>query len=770
MRFTARAVPQGVIPPRLILPASLSAVLTRPLKLDPWTVRLVRSYRTPGGPALSDRSLAASQKKAKTLLERRARQRAASRTKAEARKIGVWAERRTEAQTKIGDVLARRRLRAPGQVLSDVANLVTAHAPRREPDRTTTVIVRSDEPDARAFTRTLESSAGGAELIAAGATVRRLRDAGRGLAYYEVALPVDPRLMTREALNLSWALVQLGCGDAAWPGERPLFVFAGEPTHASHAERSFAWHVDLIRAREAHALPPGDPAGHARGRGAFVAHPDTGFPGTKAPHPEYNADQIDVARSHNVITGKTGGDNAAHSRRPEDAGLPNITHGSATGSLIVGGAPSDDAPDVSTLSEEELKFGELLGGRTYDEGGNPTVERGHIVGVAPEAKTVPIKFIKDAVVDWDASGAEGIGVVRFGDARFLDVLDYAASIDADVMSLSVGGDLSPAVATAFEDLIHDHDVIVVAAAGQTYQHNLLSFLSPDDSVIEPARFQSVIAVAGCAPDGLPWDESHRGPNVDITSPADGIWVAEFEKTKTDADGNRLPMLECASGTSFAAAITAGAAALWVAHWGGKARLKQVYPNVPLAWVFRELLQRTASAVNDAPWDAVNYGPGVLNAELLLQAALPPEDEIPEPPASVGTTLSTIGDIVDGGIVLGHEAWNWLTGQVQAGEETAENLGRAGIAVAAGIGQAIAKGAEDLLATTYAVIAEGGTIAAGALRDVEQFAGDAAAAAEDAATAAADAGQDVVDAAVDVVEQGADDLGEAAGAVANFFGL
>jgi hypothetical protein len=62
-----------------------------------------------------------------------------------------------------------------------------------------------------------------------------------------------------------------------------------------------------------------------------------------------------------VITGKTGGNAAAHSRRAEDASLPNITHGSATGSLIVGGAPSDDAPDVATLSEDELKFGELPG-------------------------------------------------------------------------------------------------------------------------------------------------------------------------------------------------------------------------------------------------------------------------------------------------------------------------------------------------------------------------------------------------------------------------
>src|SRR5439155_25821007 len=131
-------------------------------------------------------------------------ERAASRTKAGARKLGVWAKRHTETQGKIGDVLARRRLRAPGQVLSDVANLVTAHAPRRKPDRTTTVIVSSDEPDAQAVTRTRESSAGGAELIAAGATVRRLRDAGGGRAYYEVALPVDRRLMTREAPNLPW--------------------------------------------------------------------------------------------------------------------------------------------------------------------------------------------------------------------------------------------------------------------------------------------------------------------------------------------------------------------------------------------------------------------------------------------------------------------------------------------------------------------------------------------------------------------------------------
>lgn len=150
----------------------------------------------------------------------------------------------------------------------------------------------------------------------------------------------------------------------------------------------------------------------------------------------------------------------------------------------------------------------------------------------------------------------------------------------------------------------------MAAAGQTYLGNIVSVVSPDDSVIEPARFSDVIAVAGCSTNGQPWDESHRGPNVDITAPDDAIWVADFTGDGVNDGEAMRPVLHAASGTSFATAIVAGAAAAWVAHWGGRKRLKEEhYGDTPLAWVFRELLQRTAGPVSGAAWDTEGSGPG-----------------------------------------------------------------------------------------------------------------------------------------------------------------
>ena len=88
--------------------------------------------------------------------------------------------------------------------------------------------------------------------------------------------------------------------------------------------------------------------------------------------------------------------------------------------------------------------------------------------------------------------------VRISDGDFEKAVGYARRIGADVMSLSVGGTLSDDVCTAIEDAVRDSDMIVVAAAGQTYLANVVSVLDPDDSVIEPARFADVIAVAGCS--------------------------------------------------------------------------------------------------------------------------------------------------------------------------------------------------------------------------------------------------------------------------------
>ena len=636
--------------PDLVMPTSVDRILTRRIKANLSVVRRVQSLHDRGELVLRPGALERGQQRVMRLLDEIKLSRRKADKGAKSDKLRLWNERKKLIRNRVTQTLKSMPMRAPEQVLEDLAKRIN----RLEDDKNATelaaFVVRAKGCDEAGVLRRLASVSGGVELARMGARVRPLKVGRTQARYFQITFPMSSRRLGREALNVAWALKKSGAFEAAWPSERKLYLFSDEPTHADHAPRTFAWHVDLIRGRQAHDLAPGDAQGAQRGAGAIVAHGDTGW----ASHPEYNQNQIDVGRSHNIITGNTGGRAARHSIRPEDKDAPSITHGSATGSLIVGGAPSD-RPDTANIAEENLDFDQFLGGRSLF-GDGPQVDEGHILGIAPAATIVPIRFISNATPDQGDTGINGIGVVRVGDARFVDLLDYAVGIKADVLSLSVGGITSDAVREAFDDAILAHDLIVVAAAGQTYLNNMLSVLSDEDSVIEPARFQHVIAVAGCSVDGRPWDESHRGPNVDITAPSDAIWVAEFDKKRIDeGTGDRRPILQCASGTSFATAIMAGAAALWVAHWGGKQQLKQHYPDTPLAWVFREILQRTARPVFDGEWDSSKYGPGVVNLERLLKEPLPPPEDIPEPPTTVTNLLTSVED----GIALFEDLTDWL---------------------------------------------------------------------------------------------------------------
>jgi subtilisin family serine protease len=740
------------------LQAGLSKVLGKRIKANLRPLAMIDRQIALQVVRISPQALRKGKERARQLIAGLINTRESARSPEKARKLMEWRARKEKIRAQVGKVRARIPMRLPEQVLADLAKVAERASRKLKPAEAATVIIRTSDADAKAVLKRLETLNGGAELIRRGLRAKAMRARRGQEKYFEISLPVHKKHLGSEVLNVAWALKKSGAALAAWPGDRKMFVFDDSMTHATRAERSFAWHVDMIRVREAHQVAPG-PGGAARGQGAVIAHPDTGW----ASHPEYNQDQIDRARSHNSITGATGQNSARHSINPDDADAPNITHGTGTGCLIVGGRETD-SPDLANLEEQDLELADFLSGRNYFAE-NPQVDRGNILGVAPLATVVPIRFISSDSFDTTDSGFAGAGVVRIGDARFDDVVDYAIQINADVMSLSVGGLLSDAVRDAFDQAI-DHDMIVVAAAGQTFFNNILSGLSPEDSVIEPARYRDVIACAGCCPDGRPWDESHRGPNVDITAPADAIWVADFDAERIEASGNRRTILRAASGTSFAASITAGAAALWVAHWGGKARLKQTYPNIPLAWAFREILQRTARTINAEPWDTGRFGPGVLNVERMLKEPLPPEKDVPEPPATVANLLTWVEE----GLEFVAAAADWLGDRYHDAEQAV----LVGIAVAAALGEDLLEQAEAMAAQAYAAAEEFGqrTNAAitAAVNAGEQLAAAAVDSAEDLAEQAADTGEDVVEAVGNFVEDSGEVLGEAADEVASWFGF
>ncbi len=102
------------------------------------------------------------------------------------------------------------------------------------------------------------------------------------------------------------------------------------------------------------------------------------------------------------------------------------------------------------------------------------------------------------------------------------------------------------------------------------------------------------------------------------------------------------------GTSFAVALTAGVAALWLAHHGRANVVAAAQARAETVQVmFRRLLQATAR--RPTPWDAASMGPGVVDARALLEAgldlglpheaALPPAEPRAGAPSSVRSLVA-----------------------------------------------------------------------------------------------------------------------------------
>lgn len=617
---------------------------------------------------LGPEKLAANRKSAEALVTKAKAKAAIRRSPKTAARIKEMIKKRRAVQANLKAVLATRAKRSPDQVIASFVAQLAVKGRERGVVVPAGLLVRSELKSIEAFEAAFAQVLGkvsAVDLKKLGVSVRQFPLSGVTTSY-SVRFPVRHRIVRTELRNLAWAIRKQGSFQSVTLNGLSAMLYAPTPTAATHAERDFAWHLNLTRTRFAHALEPGGPNGKSLGEGIVIAHPDTGW----AEHPEYNSRQIDVARSRNVVAGRTGGSSAKHSIRNEDAGGA-IAHGTATGSVILGGPEDDDEELSSTRSERALAFDTMLDGKRDHIGGRHVTDpRGHLTGVAPLATVLPIKFISDgALQEIPERGLPGIGPFRLFDGDLVDAIRYAIDEGAHVMSLSVGGLLHDEVRRVLDEAILDSNsnMIVVAAAGQTYMANALSVaaqaaaatgLAADDSVILPAAYTNVIAVAGCAPNGAPWSESHRGPNVDITAPADAVWVAEFAP-KDDArpHSDRGPMLECASGTSFAASFMAGVAALWLAHWGRDDLLERYRSaGVPLAWVFRHQLQRTADAAHAGEWDDVNYGPGVVNVEALLSEPLPAPDDVEPPPAMVQGLISLVGDPAGVGFVAAEDAF------------------------------------------------------------------------------------------------------------------
>jgi hypothetical protein len=144
------------------------------------------------------------------------------------------------------------------------------------------------------------------------------------------------------------------------------------------------------------------------------------------------------------------------------------------------------------------------------------------------------------------------------------------------------------------------DVIVLAAAGNCVR-----------TVVWPARYDECLAVAGTNSADQMWEGTCRGLAVDISAPAQNVYKAETSSPDAVGQGQ---------GTSFAVALTAGVAALWLAHHGRADLLATARARgETLQNMFRRLLAATARRPDG--WDSSQLGAGIVDARALLAADL-----------------------------------------------------------------------------------------------------------------------------------------------------
>jgi serine protease len=271
-----------------------------------------------------------------------------------------------------------------------------------------------------------------------------------------------------------------------------------------------------------------------------------------------------------------------------------------------------------------------------------------IIGTAPRASHMPIRAIES--------------VVRITQGSVARAIDWAVEHGAHVITMSLGGVPSFALHRALRRAVAA-DVIVLAAAGNCVR-----------TVVWPARYDECLAVGGSTSGDGMWMGSCRGSAVDIAAPAQNV-------RRASAPAGASP----GQGTSFAVAMTAGVAALWLAHHGranviGAARVR----GETVAEMFRRLLQATSR--RPAVWFPRDLGPGIVDAAALLAADFDlgrGTESVPAPAdrhESAAMSVASLVAEVAGPAAATEDALDWrrygselATTLLASGRQTAEAL-------------------------------------------------------------------------------------------------
>ena len=223
-------------------------------------------------------------------------------------------------------------------------------------------------------------------------------------------------------------------------------------------------------------------------------------------------------------------------------------------------------------------------------------------GAAPGACVIPYRVTNSILIDH----VQRLIVLAINDA---------IAKQCRVISMSLGGIVRYSRLADAIDRAYEAGVIVCAAAGNVIEE-----------VTYPGRYNRVVTVGGVSPVGTtgfkPWDGASRGEFVDICGPASDIRRASVKRRNGELDFFITPG---GNGTSYATALCAGVAALWLAR--RRADLTAAYGDPDWRWpaAFKRLLKETAEC--PAGWDTTKWGRGLYRADRLLSAALPAVDSL-----------------------------------------------------------------------------------------------------------------------------------------------
>jgi len=208
-----------------------------------------------------------------------------------------------------------------------------------------------------------------------------------------------------------------------------------------------------------------------------------------------------------------------------------------------------------------------------------------VVSIAPEATAYAGKVLGD-----DGTGSDQ--AIRAG-------LEWADEIGADVVSMSLGAPtMGPNMKAGLIEYLSKPGRFVIAAAGNAGMLN---------SVGQPAKDSSTLAVAAVDRTGHRAPFSSRGPEVDVAAP--GVDMISTVPTWMGLYGKM-------SGTSMATPVVAGVVALMISSG--------FYPDLKDISKLRSLIRQHSTDVGPVGRDD-QYGFGLINPSSLLEPTAKPGD-------------------------------------------------------------------------------------------------------------------------------------------------